>query len=174
MQPKIRRKIAIDIRDIRHRVKEVHERRCRYEVKYSVDKPVNVDPRALVLFEDVTKLVGIDEARDNVIKILMEGNEVSMHHSKIISIVGFGGLGKTTLANVVYEKLRAKFDCSAIISVSRTPDMVQLFKDIFYKLDKEIFKKLAINNVASVNVIISELKNFLQQKRYDTFHHHSL
>jgi len=159
MQPKIRRKIATDIRDIKSRVIEVHEWRCRYEVRHtSIDKPIKVDPRALVRYEDVVKLVGIDESRDEVIKILTIVNEVSEKQEKIVSIVGFGGLGKTTLANVVYEKIRAQFDCSAFVSVSQTPDMDKLFKDILYQVDK--------NNTGSINVV-AELREFLSGKRYE-------
>jgi uridine kinase len=159
MQPKIHRKIATDIRAIRSHVIEVHERRRRYEVNLiSVDKPIKVDPRALVLYEDMRKLVGIDEARDEVIKILIEGNEVSKVKDKIVSIVGFGGLGKTTLANVVYQKLKAQFDCSAFVSVSQTPDMDKLFKDMFHQLAK--YKATSIN-------VINELREFLQDKRYE-------
>jgi len=90
MQPKIRRKIATNIRDIKSRVIEVHERRRRYEVNQSnVDKHIKVDPRALVRYEDVSKLDGIDEAKDEVIKILTKVNEVSKKQEKIVSIVGF-------------------------------------------------------------------------------------
>jgi ATPase subunit of ABC transporter with duplicated ATPase domains len=160
MQPKIRRKIAIDIRDIKSRVKEVHDRHRRYEVNYSVDKPIKVDPLALVAmvrYKNPTELVGIEEARDEVIKILTEGNEASKEQMKIISIVGFGGLGKTTLANAVYEKLRAQFECSAFVSVSQTPDMDKLFKDLFCQLAKY--------STSSINVI-DELRGFLREKRY--------
>ncbi|CAN6272171.1 unnamed protein product [Urochloa humidicola] len=157
MQTRTRRKIAIDIRDIKSRVTEVHERRRRYEVNHSADKPLKVDPRLLVQYESVKRLVGIDEARDEVIKILMEGNELSKQQDKIVSIVGFGGLGKTTLANVVYEKLRAQFDCSAFVSASQTPDMVKLFKDMFYQF---------AYNAASINVI-DELRDFLRDRRYE-------
>ena len=90
MQPKIWRKIATNIRDIKSRVIEVHERRRRYEVNQSnVDKHIKVDPRALVRYEDVSKLDGIDEAKDEVIKILTKVNEVSKKQGKIVSIVGF-------------------------------------------------------------------------------------
>jgi ABC-type nitrate/sulfonate/bicarbonate transport system ATPase subunit len=105
----------------------------------------------------MTKLVGTDEARDEIIKILMKGNGLSKQQEKIVSIVGFGGLGKTTLANAVYEKLRPQFDCSAFLSVSQTPDMDRLFKDMFYQLAKY--------STASINVI-DELREFLQEKRY--------
>jgi Holliday junction resolvasome RuvABC ATP-dependent DNA helicase subunit len=104
----------------------------------------------------VTELVGIEESREEVIKILMEGNEVSKEQNKIVSIVGFGGLGKTTLANVVYEKLRSQFDCSAFVSVSQTPDMDRLFRDMFYQLAKY--------NAACINVV-DELRAFLREKK---------
>ncbi|KAL6653772.1 hypothetical protein ACP70R_008696 [Stipagrostis hirtigluma subsp. patula] len=134
-QPKSHRQIATDIIDIKRRVEEVAKRRDRYRFgNNAVAKPVKVDPRALVRYEKMTELVGIDEARDDVIKTLTEGNEVSKLQGKIVSIVGFGGLGKTTLANLVYEKLRAQFDCTAFVSVSQTPDMGRLLKDMFYQL----------------------------------------
>jgi Holliday junction resolvasome RuvABC ATP-dependent DNA helicase subunit len=87
----------------------------------------------------------------------MEDNQKSKEQNKIVSIVGFGGLGKTTLANVVYEKLRPQFDCSAFVSVSQCPDMEKLFKDMFYQL--------ANYSTASINVV-DELRGFLQEKRY--------
>jgi Holliday junction resolvasome RuvABC ATP-dependent DNA helicase subunit len=58
---------------------------------------------------------------------------VSKRRGKIISIVGFGGLGKTTLANVVYEKIRKHFDCWGFVSVSRTLDMMKLLKGMLYE-----------------------------------------
>jgi hypothetical protein len=141
MQLENRRKVAIDIADIKSRI--------------SVDDtfvPVKVvDPRA--------ELVGIDEARDEVIKILIEGNEVCKQ-DKIISIVGSGGLGKTTLASVVYAKLRSRFDCSAFVSVSQTPDVDKLLKDMLYQLAKKY-------STASINVVTEDLRKFLQEKRYE-------
>ncbi|WVZ87999.1 hypothetical protein U9M48_034561 [Paspalum notatum var. saurae] len=162
-QARIRRKIATNIKDINDRVKEVQKRCRRYDVdciNNHVHKRLKVDPRDLVRYEDVKKLVGIDEAREEVIRLLIEGNEVSKHHDKIVSIVGLGGLGKTTLANVVYEELRAQFDCSAFVSVSPTPDVEKLFKDMFYQVAK--------NKAASTGTInvINELREFLQEKRY--------
>lgn len=78
-----------------------------------------------------------------------------------------GGLGKTTLANVVYEKIRSLFDCCAFVSVSQTPDLKKLFMDIIYQLDKEKYKDLNEKPLDLDEVqLINELREFLQQKRY--------
>jgi len=136
------------------------KRRDRYKINgHQLAKPVLVDPRLLAQYEKTTELVGISEARDGLIKMLMvEGNQESKKQEKIVSIVGFGGLGKTTLANVVYENLRAQFDCSAFVPVSQTPDMEKLFNNLLYQLGKR--------NNASINNAIDELREFLQEKRY--------
>jgi adenylylsulfate kinase-like enzyme len=76
--------------------------------------PVMIDPRLFSQYTEAKELVGIDEARDELIKTLEEENEVSMQqHGKIVSIVGFGELGKTTLANAFYQKIRPRFNCCA-------------------------------------------------------------
>ena len=72
-----------------------------------------LEPR-LSKYMEVNELVGIDETIDELVKILMGDNGVRLQQGKIVSIVGFGGLGKTTLANAVYEKIGALFDCSLL------------------------------------------------------------
>ncbi|XP_039777674.1 disease resistance protein Pik-2-like isoform X1 [Panicum virgatum] len=161
-QPMIRRKIAKEIREIKSHVEEVAMRRDRYQINTDVAKPVTVDPRLLFAQYEVKELVGIDEAREEVIRILMEGNkEVSKQRGKIVSIVGFGGLGKTTLADVVYKKIRARFDCSAFVSVSQTPDLKKLYKQLLYDLGKSINEE-----TLDERRLIELLREFLQDKRY--------
>nr|TKW01904.1 hypothetical protein SEVIR_8G208901v2 [Setaria viridis] len=161
-QPKIRRKIATEIRGIKSCVIEVHERRSRYEVSLGVDKPVTVDPRLFAQYTEVKELVGIGEARDELInKIFIEENEVPLKQGRIVSIVGFGGLGKTTLATAVYKKIRAQFDCYAFVSVSQTPDLKKLYNDLLYDLGK------SINDEAlGERRLIEVLREFLADKRY--------
>ncbi|TKW01867.1 hypothetical protein SEVIR_8G207400v4 [Setaria viridis] len=159
-QPKIRRKIATEIREIKSRVIEVHERRERYKID-DVVKPAAVDPRLLAQYKKATELVGIDEARDEVINILVEGDGVSSQHGKVISIVGFGGLGKTTLAKVVYEKIKGKFDCWAFVPVSQNPDMREFFKRLLYELGKNVN-----DQTLDERQLIDQTRKLLQTKRY--------
>ncbi|KAG2563558.1 hypothetical protein PVAP13_8KG188902 [Panicum virgatum] len=139
---------------------EVCQRRERYKIRGVAAQPVSTtfDPRLVTQYAEATELVGVEETRDELIKILMGGDEVSKVEDKIVSIVGFGGLGKTTLADAVYEKIRSQFDCSAFVSVSQNPHMEKLFQDMFYQLAKR--------NNARINVIY-EIREFLQSKRHD-------
>jgi ATPase subunit of ABC transporter with duplicated ATPase domains len=163
---KVRHGIASEIRDIKIRVEEVAKRHDRYKLVNSnlTDKHVTVDPRLFSQYKKVTELVGIEDVRDEIIRILMECNAVPKQQDKMVSIVGFGGLGKTTLANVVYEKLRAQFECSAFVSVSQTPDLEKLLKHMFYKLVGRESNKSSD--------VISELREFLENKRYGSISEH--
>jgi hypothetical protein len=156
------------IRDIKSRVSEVHKRCPRYDVNLGVDKPTKptVDPRLFSQYTMIKDLVGIDETRDELIKILMGENGVPSQQGKIVSIVGFGGMGKTTLANAVYEKISAQFDCYAFVSVSRTPDLNKLFKDILYQLDRNKYDDSMNETFVYEQQLINELREFLQHKRY--------
>jgi len=52
MQPKIRRKIATDIRDIRSRVEEMSRRRDRYKINNDDAVPaISVDTRLMARYE---------------------------------------------------------------------------------------------------------------------------
>ncbi|KAF8673141.1 hypothetical protein HU200_048689 [Digitaria exilis] len=149
----IRRNIANEIRGIKRRVREVSEQSVRYKIDADVARPVMIDTHVFARYKKVTDLVGIDEQRDALINILMEGDQVSKQQYNIVSIVGFGGLGKTTLANVVYEKLRGQFDCSAFVSVSQNPDEEKLFMEMSRQL-------------ATYGATIDAIRDFLLTKRY--------
>ncbi|OEL23024.1 hypothetical protein BAE44_0015957 [Dichanthelium oligosanthes] len=82
-----------------------------------------------------------------------------------VSIVGFGGLGKTTLAKAGYDRVKEQFDCGAFVSVSRNPDITRIFKTMLYDLDEN--KYADINEaVRDQKQLTDQLRGFLQDKRY--------
>lgn len=113
--------IAKKIQELRARVVEQSESRDRYKIVEgaATSTQVPLDPRVQVLFEDAKRLVGIDGPRDKIIRWLMQEDDSHSRPLKVISIVGFGGLGKTTLANQVYNKIKIEFECTTFMSVSR-------------------------------------------------------
>jgi adenylate kinase len=80
---------------------------------------------------------------------------------KTVSVVRVGGLGKTTLANAVYEKLKVDFQCSAFVPVGRDPELKKVFKDLLIDLDKEL-----ISELLDERQLINELRKYLNDKRY--------
>lgn len=120
---RIQHSIGLDIKKVRSRIKDVSEQRDRYKVDLVTSK----------------KPVGAEEKSKDLVKRLMEGDEASKL-SGVLSIVGFGGLGKTTLANLVYEKMKGQFGCRAFVYVSHNPDVVKVFKDMLYQLDGDKYR----------------------------------
>ena len=79
----------------------------------------------------------------------------------MVSIVGFGGLGKTTLANQVYSKIKSEFHCTAFVSVSRSPDMPKILKDMLAGLGHR-----SMDMADDINKLITALTEHLADKRY--------
>ncbi|XP_048560850.1 disease resistance protein RGA5-like [Triticum urartu] len=158
--------ISGDIEEAQRLAKELGDLRQRYMIDVQAKGNGDaIDPRLKAVYKDVTELVGIDHLRDELIKKLCDCDERSKDQLRTMSIVGFGGLGKTTLAKAVYDKIKVQFDSVAFVSVSRNPDMAKIFKKVLYELDKS--KYATINEAARDHEqLIDELRKFLHDKRY--------
>ncbi|KAK4575633.1 hypothetical protein RGQ29_026552 [Quercus rubra] len=123
------------------------------------------DPRVASLFIEEAEVVGIESHRDKLINWLVEGPS----NRTMISVVGIGGVGKTTLVKKVYEnkKVVAHFNCHAWITVSQSYKKEDLFRDMikqFYKAKKEFAPK-EIDKMEEIN-LIEELRQYLDEQRY--------
>uniref|UniRef100_A0A0E0HHF0 Uncharacterized protein n=1 Tax=Oryza nivara TaxID=4536 RepID=A0A0E0HHF0_ORYNI len=192
---KARRKISNLIQDINKKFEQVKARHVKYTVDSVVLKSLaatTIDPRLQNLYKRATELVGIDGPRDDLINKLSLGGDVDVSDKKmkVISVVGFGGLGKTTLAKAVYDhfkphfKCRASvpvdqnpdmnkafddqvephFECGAFVPVGRNPDMKKVFRDILIDLDKEKYTNPNMM-VLDEKQLMDELKEFVKEKR---------
>jgi hypothetical protein len=170
-----RRQIATAIKDIKEQVQDVATRHERYKAdgvfanlagatRITASRITTVDPLLLALYEDQRRLAGIENARDELMEKLCLTDDVSKQ-PKILSIVGFGGLGKTTLAKVIYDEIRSGFDCTAFVSVSRSPDMKKVFKDILFEVDKQKYMSLS-GATLNEKQLIDQLQESLGAKRY--------
>ncbi|KAM0904732.1 hypothetical protein ACQ4PT_017823 [Festuca glaucescens] len=56
--------------------------------------------------------------------------EAKMPGQGVLSIVGFGGVGKTTIANALYQKFGDQFDCRAMVTVSQSSDNEAILRSI--------------------------------------------
>uniref|UniRef100_A0A8R7U3M7 NB-ARC domain-containing protein n=1 Tax=Triticum urartu TaxID=4572 RepID=A0A8R7U3M7_TRIUA len=122
-----------------------------------------VDPRLHALFAEEAHLVGVDGPRDDLVKWMLEEGNNSSKQRKVFSIVGFGGLGKTTLANEVYRNIKDQFDCKAFISVSQKPDIKKIMKDVISQVSCQGGSSKDTSDWDEMKSI-SELRVLLQNK----------
>ena len=158
-----RRKIDKLIDELKARVEEESERRLRYKVDdqaINFSKVVHIDPRLPALYVEAEKLVGIEGPREKIIEFFMKNDDDDGHQLKVVSIVGFGGLGKTTLANQVYHKIKGQFNCSCFVPVSRNPNITKLLADMLKELGS------CVDPSDDERLLIEKLRALLKDKRY--------
>ncbi|CAL5009177.1 unnamed protein product [Urochloa decumbens] len=150
---------AWQIKELKTRLLEINERRKRYRAEDYISitpASVAVDPRISAFYKEAANLVGIDSPKRELTKLVMdEGKQL-----KVMSIVGFGGLGKTTLASQVYREVGGQFSCKAFVSVSQKPDMVRLLTSVLLQL------KQHPSHACGVQDLITNLREYLVDKRY--------
>jgi disease resistance protein RPM1 len=132
----------------------------RYKIDIAIPAKTSVDPRIAALYNKAADLVGISGASEELIMRLTEDDDKSAQQ-RIISVVGFGGLGKTTLAKAVYDKLKGQFDCTAFVPVGRHRDLNKVLKAISVDLGMHL-------NLETLDErqLIDKLREFLENKRW--------
>jgi disease resistance protein RPM1 len=156
-----RYRIASRIQELKARAVETSDRHERYNGKLD-ETPrglVAIDPRVQALYAEANGLVGMDGPKKKLVELL--GMEEKVQQLKVISVVGSGGLGKTTLANQVYAAMKSQFKCRAFVSVSRNPSMLKVLSDIYSGICSRV--PYDLNDECR---LIDELREHLQDKRY--------
>ncbi|KAL6907767.1 hypothetical protein ACP4OV_001937 [Aristida adscensionis] len=158
-----RHDIAVQIQELKARVIEASDRRKRYKLDVAADSDgtnmVPIDPRLPALYVETTSLVGIDGPRSEIVKLVADEEQ----GLKVISIMGFGGLGKTTLANEVYKSIAAQFKYRAFVSVSLKPDMRKILSTILSQIKKDDY---AGTGIRDEGWLINAIRDFLSNRRY--------
>ncbi|KAF8686785.1 hypothetical protein HU200_043427 [Digitaria exilis] len=171
-----RHRLAGEIHALRARAVAISERHARYGVNREALRRsetfapmVGLRSTAALLRakspDESNKFVDIGGQAETFAKRLKEDE----HHFKVFSVVGFGGVGKTTLAMEVCQRLAVDFPYQAMVPVSQTfqpdRDLENLLKGILQQVvtpktddGKGVKEEKAVG--------INELGAYLSDKRY--------
>ena len=125
-----------------------------------------IDPRLQSLFLEKDELVGIESVSTDLVAKLVEGASTRL----IISLVGDGGIGKTTLAKKVYEDevVKRHFESArAWITVSRPYNPTKVLKQMKKEFCKS--RECTVGELDPTDRLIDCVKTALQTKRYVIF-----
>ncbi|XP_050152657.1 disease resistance protein RPM1-like isoform X1 [Malus sylvestris] len=164
-------RIAKKLQKITKKIKAIPERNERYGVSTIEGTTSDSVPRwvknkaesSLYIMED--ELIGIEDKKQRLMGLLMNGEENEM----VVSIVGMGGSGKTTLVANTFnnENVKRHFDCYAWITVSQTFVIEDLLKNLikqFHQGRKE--EMTAQLDSMSYKELLEMLSTYLKSKRY--------
>ncbi|KAL2234150.1 UNVERIFIED_CONTAM: putative disease resistance RPP13-like protein 1 [Sesamum indicum] len=123
------------IKDITNRLQFTANQRIQLNLRENLGGSSN---RSSVIRLPSTSLVneshvyGRDEDKEKIIEMLL-GDEVCRDNVSVIPIVGMGGIGKTTLAQLVYNDRNVKqnFHVRAWVCVSEEFDVISITKTIY-------------------------------------------
>ncbi|TVU13957.1 hypothetical protein EJB05_37397, partial [Eragrostis curvula] len=160
---RISHNFAAKISELKARVVEVGERRERYNfdiVAGSHSGSPALDPRLPALFAEDADFVGIAEPTEELESWLQSKGQAL----GIVAIAGFGGMGKTTLARRLYERIIGQYPCSsAFVSVSQKPDLKEVLARCAVQLLRE--PDDAVRSLDGLE-ILKRIRGYLSNRRF--------
>jgi hypothetical protein len=163
-----RRDLAMKISILKTRAQQISERRHRYGVDnprgsglegYGSAAPITAgfdaadNQGASLQLVAVKDPVGVEEDMEELEKWVTDIE----HKDSVLYIVGFGGVGKTTIATALYSKLGDQFDHRAMVTVSQSSDLEAILTSIKSQVMPQFTSSHRQQPVKASNPIISAL-----------------
>ncbi|XP_065871891.1 disease resistance protein RPM1-like [Euphorbia lathyris] len=171
---KDRFRLSLKMQDMKSRVKDISMQHRRYCIKHemiveswSSGNAENLPRKGETYLLEKANPVGIQGHKQKLINWIVEGKS----DRQVVSVVGVGGLGKSTLVKRVYDDAEVKkhFKFHAWITVSQFSTIEELLKDLIHQLFHVLHKAdpLLVDRMSqSKSEVIRVANEFLQQKRY--------
>ncbi|XVF69269.1 hypothetical protein PTKIN_Ptkin11bG0067400 [Pterospermum kingtungense] len=169
----VRHKVAVKLQDINRRMKTIAERNHLFVIQQLEERgsTPNYDPdwrkrlsEASLFFEE-DDIVGIKKPQHQLLGWLMD----EQPRRTVISVVGMGGSGKSTLVANTFNKqsVKQRFDFCTWVTISQQYAIEELFrsmvKEIYKQTNEEVPMKVG---TMSYRVLVETLVQYLQSKRY--------
>uniref|UniRef100_A0A6N2MLG3 NB-ARC domain-containing protein n=1 Tax=Salix viminalis TaxID=40686 RepID=A0A6N2MLG3_SALVM len=131
-----RRDIALKIKEVSEKVDEIANERARHglQINRGTDEIQRLISTSLV---DELNVCGRDNEKKIIVSKLLAESSQEARDVDVISLVGLGGIGKTTLAQLAFNdaEVTAHFEKKIWVCVSEPFDEVRIAKAILEKLE---------------------------------------
>ncbi|XP_029122930.2 putative disease resistance protein RGA4 [Elaeis guineensis] len=112
------------------------------------------------------EVYGREAVKRDAVRMLLDESDSSARNAPVISILGFGGVGKTTFAKYVLadEEIQTHFDLKVWVYVSDKFDKLEIMKQIITSISQ--IKPHKLVQVKNMDYLLSVLRENLIGKRF--------
>ncbi|XP_023891679.1 putative disease resistance protein RGA3 [Quercus suber] len=155
------RDIAHKIEELNEKLDEINKEREMYgfELTRSIEE---VERPESTSFVDVSEIPCRGKVKDDLVSILLGRGSEEERNPHVISLVGPGGIGKTTLAQVAYNDrdVQAHFQIKIWVCVSNRFDQCKLAKAILESIDRQT------PNMTTLQGLLGEICDKVKEKKF--------
>ncbi|XP_043694569.1 disease resistance protein RPM1 [Telopea speciosissima] len=160
----VKHQMASKLEEIKANITGIKERHQRYHFHSEKEEGVRMRPHGESPLSAEDDVVGMEGYEKTLLDWLLQPRQRSL-----LSVLGMGGSGKTTIVAKVYNNKTVKkyFQCSAWVTISQKFQVENLFKRMikeFYKAAKNLIP--TDMNKMDYDDLVETIRDCLRQKRY--------
>ncbi|XP_070674094.1 putative disease resistance RPP13-like protein 1 [Malus domestica] len=143
------------IEELFQRLEHLAEQRNRLGLREGIGRMVSQRTPTTSVVEEGFCPYGRDKDQEKLKKLLLLSDNGSSSNFSVVPVVGMGGVGKTTLAQLLYndEKVKEHFDIHAWVCVSEQYDALRVIKTLTEQITE---KSCDISDMNSLEIRLRE------------------
>ncbi|XP_044496593.1 putative disease resistance protein RGA4 [Mangifera indica] len=157
----LRYDIGVKIKDLDRKLDIIAMEKARFNFRSMAEGNKEIEQPMTTSLVDLAEVYGRDDDKTAIIDFLLSQSSC-VQDLCIISIVGIGGIGKTTLVQLVFndDKVNIYFDKKIWVCVSKPFDELRIAKAILESLTNNA------PNLYELETVVQKIRQHLERKKF--------